>query len=193
LVVHPQSASRNLQSTRRRGLSLLEVLVALAIFLMSMIVIGQLITLGGDRALDVQNRGLAAQLCQSKLAEVVAGVVPLESQPETPFEEDSTWLWSLDCEPHAVPGLWSVTVHVTRQQAGPTRVGCSLSQVVLDPAQRGSTADVVQIISGTSSSTGSGGSTGGTGGSTGGSATPGSSSSPPASTPAPAGATKGGR
>jgi len=39
------------QPSRRRGLSLLEVLVSLAIFLLGMIAIGRLITLAGDQAL----------------------------------------------------------------------------------------------------------------------------------------------
>src|SRR5258708_7570128 len=64
----------------RRGLTLLEVLVALGIFLMAFATIGRLITISADRALDVQQLAQASQLCQAKLAEVAAGVVPLSGQ-----------------------------------------------------------------------------------------------------------------
>ena len=83
---------------RRPGLTLLEVLVALAIFLFAMVVMGGLITTAGDQALEVQYQSRAAQLCQSKLAEVNAGVVKLDSQSNVSFDEDSDWQWSLNCE-----------------------------------------------------------------------------------------------
>ena len=43
----------------RRGLSLLEVLVALAIFLLSFVAIGRLTSLASDRALDVEYQSQA--------------------------------------------------------------------------------------------------------------------------------------
>ena len=48
----------------RRGLSLLEVLIALAIFLGAMIVIGRLVILSGDRAIEAQQLGEAADHSQ---------------------------------------------------------------------------------------------------------------------------------
>src|SRR5437764_12373757 len=99
----------------RRGLSLLEVLVAMAIFLFALVVIGRLITFGTERAQDVQQQGEAIQLCQTKLAEVVAGAVPLLPHGDTPFEEDPRWQWSLECESDAVPALWRVRVRVSRR------------------------------------------------------------------------------
>ena len=122
----------------RSGLSLLEVLVALAIFLIGLIGIGQLVTFSGDQALDVQQEGQAALLCQSKLAEVLAGVVPLESQTDVAFEEDPNWQWSVTAEAHTVANLWRVEVKVSRQRPDNSRVECYLSQLVFDPKQRGS-------------------------------------------------------
>src|SRR5439155_26281298 len=91
--------------TKRRGLTLLEVLVALGIFLMSFAVIGQLITVSADRALEVQQQGQATQLAQAKLAEVAAGVVPLSGQNDVPFDEDPNFLWSLDAVQAEIAGL----------------------------------------------------------------------------------------
>lgn len=125
----------------RRGLSLMEVLVALTIFLMAFVVLGRLVTLGSDQAVEARQHIQAADLCQTKLAEVVAGAVPLETQSDVPFEEDPAWHWSLDCEKSNYPGLWNVTVQVSRQQPQPGRVLCTITQMVLDPQKHGNLQD----------------------------------------------------
>jgi general secretion pathway protein I len=192
----------------RRGLSLLEVLVALAIFLFALVGIGRLIVWGSDRALDVQYKTQAAQLCQAKMAEVIAGAVPLSSQNDAPFDEDPDWHWSLDAEQGSISGLWTLTVKVTRQGKGNDPLEVTLSQMILDPSLRGSAMDT--IVSNSTSDTGSGDSSGSGGGSSsqtggqqgaqgagaagaaggqskGGTATPGAASGPTRSaTPAPA-------
>ncbi len=127
---------------RRSGLSLLEVLIALAIFLISLIGLGQLITISGERSLDVQQQGYAAQLCQSKLAEVLSGVVPVSgSQSEVPFDDDPDWHWSLDAQQNSISGLWQIQVRVTRQRGDGKKIECVLNQLMLDPSLRGSTLD----------------------------------------------------
>jgi prepilin-type N-terminal cleavage/methylation domain-containing protein len=139
----------------RSGLSLLEVLVALVIFLSSFVILGQLVKLGGDRAVDTQQQVQAARLCQTKMAEVIAGAVPLTTQSAVPFEEDPAWQWSLECEQSNHPGLWNVAVHVSRQQA--RGAACTLSEMVLDPQKHGSLQDLPpgSSTSGDSSSSGS--------------------------------------
>jgi general secretion pathway protein I len=128
-------------NSRRPGLSLMEVLVALTIFLMAFVALGRLVTLGSDQALEAQRHIRAADLCQSKLAEVIAGAVALESQTEVPFDEDLTWHWTLDCEKSTYAGLWSVTVLVSRQDAGRMRVFSKLSEMILDPQIHGNLQD----------------------------------------------------
>ena len=162
------------RSTRRRGVSLLEVLVALTIFLLAVIVLGNLITTGSNRALDIKLEGQATQLCQSKLAEVVAGVVPLSGQADVPFDDEPDWVWSVETEQESQPGLWRVKVRVTRQHADERRTECVLTQLVIDPNLRGSTnapaatTTTGTTTSGTNTSGTSGTSgTGGTGGTTG--------------------------
>lgn len=129
-------------SRKRRGLSLMEVLVALTIFLLAFVVLGRLVILGGDQALLAQQQVRAADLCRTKMAEVMAGALPLSSHAEVAFEEDPHWRWSLDCERANVPGLWNVTVGVGRQQAQGYRPFCSLTQMVLDPQLHGSVQDL---------------------------------------------------
>lgn len=139
----------------RPGLSLLEVLVALTIFLLSLVAISRLVEMGGERALQARERVLAAQKCESKMNEVVAGVVPLQSQGDTPFDEDPDWVWSLECDQGAVTNLWNVTVKVSRQQGQGkgTPLSVTLSQMLLDPSIRGNAYDAA---SGGSSSGSSG-------------------------------------
>jgi type II secretion system protein I len=127
----------------RQGFSLLEVLVAMAIFLFAFAAISQLVTLSADRALEVKLKSQATQLCQAKLAEVMAGAVPLSSQSEATLDEDPSWLWSLDAEQGSVQGLWNVTVKFSRKRANGSTLETSLSQMVLDPSLRGSTLDAV--------------------------------------------------
>jgi type II secretory pathway pseudopilin PulG len=148
-------------------MTLVEVLIALAIFLLAMVVFGEMIVHNAQVALDVQRQNLATRLCRSKLQEVMAGVVPLTSQDGTPFDEEPDYSWSVDAENGAVEGLWIVTVHVTRQQTdGGPAIDCTLMQMILDPAVEGSTQDTVPVVSSTTTSS-SGSSTSATTGSTG--------------------------
>ncbi len=169
----------------RRGLSLLEVLVAMAILVSSVAVIGQLVRQSNDMARSAKNRSLAALRCQSKMAEIISGAQPM-TVGQGNFEEDPDWSWHLTTEQGPVQGLWLVTLTVGRDLPGGGRDEFSLKEMVLDPAARGSTADTATITgddtqdsssgSGSSGSSSSGssssGSTPSTGGSTGGSTTP---------------------
>ncbi|HEY1381192.1 MAG TPA: hypothetical protein VGF55_30610, partial [Gemmataceae bacterium] len=93
-------------------MSLLEVLVALAIFLFSLVALSQLIDVGSDRARDVQWLGQASTIAQSRMAELMAGSIALTSQPDTACDEDPDWSWSLNAEPDNAPGLYRVKVTV---------------------------------------------------------------------------------
>jgi len=153
----------------RPGLSLLEVLTALAIFLVSLIALGQLLTISGERAFEVQQQSHAAQLCQSKLAEVVAGAVSLSSTSAS-FDEDPDWQWNLDAEQDSsITGLWRVQVMVSRDLPDGSHYESTINQMILDPSLRGSTSDSLPSpIVGSNPSTGSGGGSSGSGSGSGG-------------------------
>lgn len=150
-----------IRRTPRRGISILEVLAALAIFMLSFVAINELINLSLRQAALVQHQEMAALLCQTKLAEVAAGALPLTSQEST-VEEDPNWTWSVQCEQHGqLTGLWNVRVSVSRMTADGHRVECVLNQMVLDPSLRGSTMDSTTISGMESTTTGSSTTTGG--------------------------------
>ena|SRR5436190_10249714 len=150
----------------RRGLSLLEVLVALAIFLMSLVGLGFLLAVAGSTAQETQYRTQAATICQSKMAEVVAGSIPLDGQGGGDVEEDPEYQWSMEVQSGGPQGLSNVTIKVTRKRPDGSMMECSLSQMVFDPKMVGSVHDVPASIAGDDSSTsGTSGSASGTSGS----------------------------
>ena len=78
----------------RSGLSLLEVLVALTIFLLSFVALGRLVTLSSDHALDIQRQSEAMRLAQSKLNEVMAGAISLQGDEG----DEDEWHWSVESD-----------------------------------------------------------------------------------------------
>lgn len=163
----------------RTGLSLLEVLVALAIFLFSIVALHQALNIGTSNAVDMQQHMQAAQLAQSKMAEVYVGAVPMSSQADTPFDEDPDYTWSLDAEQNTVANLWNVTVTVTRTRGDGSKIETKLSQMIVDPSIRGTSYDAAATatLSPASSTSSSSGSSGTAGSSTGAASSTGSSGS----------------
>lgn len=124
--------------TARRAFTLLEVILALAIFMVSLAVLVQLTYLSMRNARIARDRTTAQLLCQSILSEVRAGSAPLEAVFESPVENDfdvsrSGWLYSIDVETIDEQGLLAVTVTVTRSQTAPNPVSVSLTQWMIDP------------------------------------------------------------
>ena len=122
------------RSASRQGLTLLEVLLSLGLFLGALAALSQL-WYGGVRA-SVQAR-LSTQAilrCESKLNEVVAGAVPLQSTTDTPFEDDSTWTWSLQVRPGPHANVLLLIVNVSHPgQGGLSASGHQLSRLLRDP------------------------------------------------------------
>ena len=129
-LAHPRS---------RSGMSLLEVILAMAVFMMALIGLSQLLGVCSQLALDVQLTNRAAQLLQRKMNDVVSGATPLTGQGETAFDDDPDWFWSLEADADTTaPGLYRVDVTVTRKSFdGSIMMSRSVSQIILDPASRG--------------------------------------------------------
>ena len=125
-------------ATPRSGLSLLEVLIALAIFLLSLVAISQLIEQGANMAVEMDDRSYASMLAQSKLAEVVSGAEPLTGFGDTAIDGEPDWFCSLTADADTIPGLYKVvvTVHKDTKRG---KIEVAYSQYVLDPTKRGST------------------------------------------------------
>jgi type II secretion system protein I len=170
---------------RRPALSLLEVLVALAIFLVSLAALAYLLTLSGNMAMEAQQRTHAMHLAQSKLAEVIAGAMPIQSGSGS-FDEDPDYQWSVDSQQGATQNLWNVTVKVTRPRKKGKPLEVTLCQMVLDPSNVGSTQDVTPAVTASTSTQNGTDSSSGSGASSGSGSSGGAPAAKPASTPAPA-------
>jgi type II secretion system protein I len=141
----------------RRGITLIEVVVSMTILLFSMVALSQLISLGSDRAMEVQQISLGTMLAQRKLAEFSIGAIPPSSVGYTPFEEDgmSDWQWKLEVDGNSINGLYNVQVSVKfAPQDAPPGLTIELGRMALDPTLRGSNQDppVAQQSSDSSSS-----------------------------------------
>src|SRR6516162_6734522 len=94
--------------TRRQCISLLEVLVSLAIFLISYFAIWHLVMMAGDRALDTQDLSRAGDIAQSVMDQTAAGILPLQAQGDTPFDDGPDFNYSMTADQGSVTGLWNV-------------------------------------------------------------------------------------
>jgi general secretion pathway protein I len=153
-----------LRRPARRGLSLLEIMLALAILLLSMVAIGKLVDIGADRGMDARMNTRAARLAQAKLAEVEAGLIPLDGTATGQFDDEPGWTWTVEPVSQGTPNLYTVTVRVTRDYQGRT-FETALTQLLYDPAKVGSAAQA-QTTSSSSGSSTSGTTTGTTTGGT---------------------------
>lgn len=80
----------------RRGLSLLEVILAIAVLGGSLAVIGELIRTGTRHAEEARELATAQILCESRLESVAAGILGTESVSAAPCEEDDRFQYSIE-------------------------------------------------------------------------------------------------
>ena len=146
---------------RRAGFSLLEVVLALAILVGALAVLGELLGLGTRHAREAADVSMAQVLCESKLAEIVAGITPATSAAAAPCENDPDWLYSITADSAAETGLLAIKVTVTESRPTPHPVEFTLARWLRDPAYVAEIQAAQQSAS--SSSSTSGGSSSGAG------------------------------
>jgi type II secretory pathway pseudopilin PulG len=144
-------------------LTLLEVIVAMALFLMALGAIGPLIQMAQDRAMVVQLQATALQKCQSKLSEVMVGAEQLSTQNDMPFSDNApneNWMWAMEANQgvNGISNLWQIQVRVYRELDSGQKVEVSMGQMILDPSIRGA-PNPPPTSSSTSSTSGTTGST----------------------------------
>ena len=133
---------------QRQGITLLEVVVSLAIFLFSIVAIGYLTSQGSERAYQTLQKTLALQLCQAKLAEASQGVLDFDNLPSGYQSYDAgddsafkDFQWKITADLGTIPDLYDVQVWVQRDLQDGKTTEVTLTQKVYNPKKRGSTAD----------------------------------------------------
>ncbi len=122
------------RSAASAGLSLLEVILAIAILGGSIAVIGELVRLGARQAEEARELTIAQLLCESKLEEIAAGVIAPEAVGDVPFDLDPRWSYSIEVGSLDNPDLLQVTV-MAQQVDGSREIPLyySLTRWILDP------------------------------------------------------------
>lgn len=139
-----QSGLRAIASQRnRRGFSLLEILLALAILGGSLAVLSRIVDTGISASREARDLVVARMLCQSKLSQLLldstAGIAPL-SVPMTPvesFDSQSTtpFYYSVEVQPGQLDGMLVIRVMVEAQDpsGGQVLARYSLVRWMIDP------------------------------------------------------------
>ena len=104
--------SRSERTTFRRALSLLEVILAIAIFGVSLAIIGELVRLGSMAAAAARDLSDGQRMCSNLMNEIAAGIAPPTAVSQTACPDDATWLYSVTADSTDVSGLLAVTVKV---------------------------------------------------------------------------------
>ncbi len=105
--------SRQNRRRIRRGLTLFELLIALAIFVSSLAALAHLIHAGSRSAIQARLRTQAIIRCESKLSELIAGVEPLQTASNVAFRDNPDWHWSVKIEPSSLPELLVIETTVS--------------------------------------------------------------------------------
>jgi general secretion pathway protein I len=125
----------------RPGMTLLEVILALAIFLFTLAAISQLFSMATDQAADIQFQSRATRLAQSKMSEYVSGVMDFGSNGTSSgtFDpEEPDWNWNADVMPDgSAQNLYHVTITVSRDMPLRGKIQTTLTQWVFDPRYKG--------------------------------------------------------
>ncbi len=149
----------------RRGFSLLEVLLSLAILGTCLAAISMLVRLGSRGAVEARELTTAQLLCEAKVAEISTGILPPDPGGPWQFDlpEHADWVFYVDQQPLPQPGLIAIMVTVTQQlPAGSMQrpLEFSLVRWIQDPALELTEPPSADSIGTTTTTSSSGGSSG---------------------------------
>lgn len=125
----------------RNGLSLLEVMLAVAILFLAVAALGELVRLGLRSAQQAQLKTAAQLLCESKISEITSGLLPPEPISGAAFdpivdgdEVASDWVYSIELAPVEEEGLVALTVTVSENKPAEAQpVQFTLVRWIQDP------------------------------------------------------------
>ena len=137
MVVEGAARRSDMSKPARGGFSLLEVVVAMAIFLMAMVVIGELVNMGARNSLMARQMTKAVLLAESKQNETLTGNEIGQSEISGNFPEEPDWQYTVNAEPAGIDGLLRVTTTVSfAGTSSDEQVSVTLTRWATDPAWR---------------------------------------------------------
>ena len=127
--------------SHRRGLSLLEVVLALALAAIAISLLGQLVNIGNRAAAAARDLSKAQLVAQSIMAEATSGISDPTSTSGT-YEADSMWNYEIDVVPNSTATVNIITVTVTHNVEGSVSPATfSLTQWLLIPVEEEETTE----------------------------------------------------
>ena len=117
----------------RKGLSLLEVILSIAILGGSLAAIGQLVRLGVRNAIDTQIRNDANLLADTKMAEISAGIIELESSSPQEIQENPNWNYKVEMLESDQLSLLLVQLTVSQKDVDEEPVEVIIHRFLPDP------------------------------------------------------------
>ena len=108
------SIVRRRPSAARSGMTLLEILLAGAILAIAIAALEQQTYVGVQASLRSQMQSEAATRARSVMHQLQAGILPMESSPFIPLDDDQRWLCSVTVDRHPQLGLKRLVVRVRR-------------------------------------------------------------------------------
>lgn len=125
--------TRGLDAAAKRGFTLLEVVLALAILVGAIAVIGELVRLGVMAAGSARDQTQAQLLCESTMAEIAAGILPTQAAQGVPLPYDPEWVYHVALLPVDAPGMMAVQVTVVQVGVAGRPAEFSLTRWIRDP------------------------------------------------------------
>ena len=124
------------EAVTRSGMSLLEVLISVAIFLGSLTAIMQVLNVGQRAELATRLQTEAILKCEAKMAEFISGIEEATTSQGGTFEDDETgnWKWDAEVTDSGIVSLLQVTVKVEHMISDDeANAAFTLSRYMRDP------------------------------------------------------------
>jgi general secretion pathway protein I len=104
--------------SRRGGFSLLEVLLATAILVGSLVVLSELASIGRIHALVTEDGTTALRICRNKMNEILAGLEPVAAVRQQAVDGEPGWVYSVQTDTvRGRAGLVAVRVSVRQEES----------------------------------------------------------------------------